>query len=295
MNKKKIIILLMGIAALFLLSGCSIPTDPDTGKYIQITTDTTFQSMLDGEGFFSALLVYPIAKAVNYLTPLFPESVGVAVAVAVVTAFVNTLVILFTFKSNIAQQKMTELQPEMNRITKKYEGKTDDASKNRQAQEINALYKKHGVNPFATILSLFIQFPILIAMYQAVQRSQAVATGSFLGMSLEISPLDGVTSGQFGYIALFAMMVGCQFLSMKMPTILANRKAKEEAEKAHKKYVPTKQAGGSTVYTMLIVIAVMAIAWPAAMSIYWIISSLVIVIKTIVLNIITNKHKEAQS
>ena len=73
---------------------------------------------------------------------------------------------------------MQLIQPEINKIQRKYEGKDDDASKMRQAQELQNLYKKYGINPFGTILITFIQFPIIIAMYQAVQRSYAVTTGS---------------------------------------------------------------------------------------------------------------------
>lgn len=287
-NKKKILIVLMLIGFLFLTTGCTIPTD-ESGKYIQITSDTTFQSMINSEGWFSALFVYPLAKAINILTPLFPSSIGVALSIALVTAGINIIILLLTFKSNVQQQRMTEIQPEINRITKKYEGKTDEQSKMRQAQEMQALYKKYDINIFGTLLTTFIQFPVLIAVYQAVQRSQAVATGSFLGMSLEVSPMSGVMDGQWGFLILFLVMLAAQFGSMKLPQFLANHQAKKEAEKHHRKYVPTKQAGGNMMYGMMAVIMVLAVTWPAAMTIYWIISSLVQIAKTLIVRKITQK------
>jgi YidC/Oxa1 family membrane protein insertase len=55
----------------------------------------------------------------------------------------------------------------------------------RQATEMQALYKKYNVNPASSILVTFLQFPVIMAIYMAVQRSYAVATGSFMGMDLQ--------------------------------------------------------------------------------------------------------------
>ena len=115
-NRKKLLILLLVIGALFLLSGCTAPTD-ENGKIVQITTDTTFSQIFESESWFNALFVYPLAQAINYLTP----KIGVAGGIATVTFVVQALVLLLTLKSTVATQQMQMLQPEMNRIQKKYE------------------------------------------------------------------------------------------------------------------------------------------------------------------------------
>lgn len=291
-SKKKLMLFLLVLGALFLLSGCSVPMaeDPETGvkSIILITNETTFQHIMTTESWFSAFFVFPLAKAINYLSPI----TGVASAVAIVTVLVNVVIMAITMKSTVATQRMQMLQPEMNKITKKYEGKTDEASKMKQAQEMQALYKKYDINPFGTILTTFVQFPIMFAIYHAVQRADAVKYGSFMGLSLEKTPLQGISSGEYLYILLFIVMIIAQLGSMKLPQLLSDYKAKKEAEKHHRKYVKTPPPGGNMMYMMMVVILVLAISWPAAMTIYWIISSAVMIGKTLLVQFVFMKDKE---
>ncbi|MEG0176747.1 membrane protein insertase YidC [Anaerorhabdus sp.] len=282
-RKNKKIILLVGIlAALFLLSGCTVPMvkDPETGKEIVklITTSTTFSEIFGSESWFSALFVYPLSQAINYMTPV----IGVAAAISVVTVGINVITMALTIKSTVASQRMQQLQPEMDKITKKYEGKTDDRSKMAQAQEMQNLYKKFNINPFSMLLTTFLQFPIIIAIYQSVQRAQAVAHGSFLGLSLEKTPWSGIMNGEWTYLLLFAFMLICQFGSMYLPQFLAKQKAKKDADKAGKRYVPVSNKANNMMYYMMVPIMVLSIMWPAAMTIYWAISSLTMVAKTLI-------------
>ena len=87
---------------------------------------------------------------------------------------------------------MQALQPEMQKIQAKYAGRTDDRAKMMQAQEMQALYSKYKINPFGTILVTFIQFPVILGMYQATMRAYSVVTGSFIGIDLTKSPIEGL-------------------------------------------------------------------------------------------------------
>ena len=263
--------LLLVAAALFLISGCTAPTD-EAGKIVMITPETTFKQIFNSESWFSAIFVYPLSQAINYLTPI----VGVAAAIAIVTVIVNGAILALTMKSNIQTQQMQMLQPEMEKINKKYEGKSDDASNMKKAQEIQGLYSKYNINPFGTILVTFVQFPIILAMFQAVQRAQSVATGTFMGLSLEQSPWNGIMNGQYLYIAIFLVMLVTQVGSMMLPQFLAKQKAKKEAELKHKKPENVSNPNQNMMYYMLIPILIFSITWPTAMSIYWIINSVVI-------------------
>ena len=148
--------------------------------------------MSPNENWFNAFLVFPLAKLVNFLTPY----VGVALSVSIVTLLVHLITLVFTIKSTVMTQKMQVIQPEMNRITKKYEGKTDERSQMAQAQEMQRLYKENGINPFGAIISSFIQLPIIMAVYMSVQRAESVVNGTMWGLSLKETPLHGVMSGQ---------------------------------------------------------------------------------------------------
>ncbi len=284
MNKKKLLFLISLVALLFLMSGCTMPMD-ENGKILTIGLDTTFKSIMDNEGFFSAIFVYPLAQFINKITPM----TNVGVAILLVTIVINGIVLLLTFKQNVAMQKLQTLQPEMDRIQRKYEGKTDENSKMRMAQEMQGLYAKNHINPFGSILVMFIQFPILIAMYHAVQRAEAVATGTFLGISLELTPLQGIQNGQFVYILIFGLMVVSQFVTGFVPQYLANYHAKKEAEKHFRSYKPAKNPNQSMMYFMTIFISVIAISWPTAMSLYWMISNVVNLAKAVIVDMTIQK------
>ncbi len=172
MNKKRLKLVLLLIALAFVLTGCSTSTE-------LITLDTTFQEAMN-DGFLSAFITYPLSQAINWLTP----KVGIFMAVAIVTIVLNAIVLAITFKSNVAMQRMQELQPELQKIQAKYEGRNDEMSQQRMAMEMQQLYNKYGVNPLGAMASTFIQFPLLIGMYNAVRRSDAVANATFMGASL---------------------------------------------------------------------------------------------------------------
>lgn len=279
MSKKKIIVLAMLALSLLMLTGCEPVPKDEAGNVILITNETTFGEMMDNEGFFIALLVYPVALLINHLSPIL--SVGGAIIAAAVA--INVLVVALTFKSNVQTQKMQDIQPELERLKKKYEGKTDQASQQKQAMETQALWKKHGINPLGSFIGLFVQMPILIAMYHAVQRAESVATGSFLGLNLETTILEGFMNLEIGFILLFAAMIGLQMLSMYVPTMLNNIDAKKKAEAEHRKYVPSKNPMGGMMFFMVAMIGYIAFTWPSAMTLYWAISSFINISKTIII------------
>ena len=287
-TKKRLFFLLI-VAALFLVSGCAPQTitDPETGETVTklIYTTTTFKETFETENFFNALLVWPMAQVINYASP----ALGVAGAIALVTAGVHLLVTILTWKSTLSTQRMQMIQPELNKIQKKYEGKDDEASKMKMSNEMMALYKKYDINPLGSFVPLFLQMPVLIAIYHSVQRAEVVLKGSFLGMSLSVSPLDGIMKdGNFLYLVLVVVMFAAQIASMKMPNWIANYKAKKEAELHQRKYTPAPD--NNSMMTMMVVILFMSVSWPSAMTVYWVISSLVSILKTLLTQVMMNNQ-----
>src|SRR5699024_3002519 len=78
---------------------------------------------------------------------------------------------------------MQDIQPELQKIQKKYSSK-DANTQQKLQQETMELFKKHGVNPLAGCLPIFDQMPILMAMYHAIMRTDAIKQGSFLWFEL---------------------------------------------------------------------------------------------------------------
>lgn len=93
------------------------------------------------------------------------------------------VVMLITFPLNLKQMqfshKMKLINPQLEEIKKKYK------DPDKVNEETLALWKKHGVNPAAGCLPLFIQFPIIIAMFGVLRQPDVFSSApSFLGLSL---------------------------------------------------------------------------------------------------------------
>ena len=304
-TKKLLTVSALVLVAVFL-TGCRVPMDENNHViYIaneavpgsEFTFRTSFAEVFANENWFMALFVYPLSWLINHLAP----TISVGGAIAVVTITVNGILAALTLKSSIATQQMQLIQPEMERIQRKYEGREDEASKMRMAQETQALYKKYDINPLSTILVTFLQFPVIMAMYMSVHRSWAVQSGTFLGMNLQTTPLNGMKvllngdmSG-LSYLLLFLFMGACQFLSMKLPQMIQRKKAEEEAAKHHRKPAEPSTQNQMMQYYMVGMILIFGLMWPSAMSLYWAINSLVTIAKTLIVQNIIDKKQAANS
>lgn len=254
-----------------------------------ITIEPTTFSEAIADGWFDGLIVWPIAQIINTIASYTDAGVGIIVT----TLLIQLIVFMFTRKSQMSSQRMQEIQPEMQKIQNKYKDKTDDRSKMMMYQETQNLYKKYDIHPFGSILVMFIQLPIMMGMYYATMRAASVVYGSFFSLPFSGTPIDGFTQMQFGYIIIYVLMIVCQLLSMKMPQILKKIQDKKDHVK-EKKYAEENQNSmmntmNTTMYFSTAMIAFLYISWPIAMSFYWLVSSIIRIIQSVVLHKIMNK------
>lgn len=278
MNKKRLKIALSIVALAFLLTGCASSSDI-------ISLDTTFQEVSNG-GFFAGIITWPLAQLINLLTP----RVGIFFAIALVTIFLNGIVLALTFKSSVSMQRIQEIQPEMQKIQAKYEGRNDDMSQQRMAMEMNQLYKKYDINPFTSLLTTFIQFPLLIGMYNAIRRSDAVANATFMGATLSQTPKVALGGRVWVCVVIFLAMIFFQFISIKIPQWLGEYHGKKEAEKHHKTYKKVENPNQMMTYGMLAMIALAMYSCPTGLSLYYCIYSIVNILKSLVIDKMTHKE-----
>ena len=76
-------------------------------------------------GFFDFILTIPIAKGILFITDILGN---VAWGVVGMTIFINILILPIMIKSTVSTQKMQMLQPELEKIQRKYAGRKDQAS-----------------------------------------------------------------------------------------------------------------------------------------------------------------------
>jgi YidC/Oxa1 family membrane protein insertase len=127
----------------------------------------------------SNIIFGPIARALGWILNVifeFLSKFGIenaGLCIIIFTFLVNALMIPLTIK----QQKFTKLSsvmnPELQKIQKKYAGKKDEASMRKMQLENQAVYEKYGANPTAGCLPLLITFPIMLALYRVIYNIPA--------------------------------------------------------------------------------------------------------------------------
>ena len=120
----------------------------------------------------------------------------------------SILIYLCMTPLQIKQQKFSKLsaimQPEIQKIQKKYQGKKDQDSMMKMQEETQAVYQKYGVSATGSCVQRAIQLPILYALYQVIQNIPAYV-GSvynvFNGVCTKILAVDGFTDIINNFIA----------------------------------------------------------------------------------------------
>lgn len=113
---------------------------------------------------FHALIYNPIYNALVYFVDIVPGH-DVGFSVILVTIVVRFLLYPLSKKAIKAQMDMKRIAPELEALKKKYKDKPEE-----QARATFALYRERGVSPFAGILLLLVQLPILLGLYFVFAR-----------------------------------------------------------------------------------------------------------------------------
>lgn len=128
------------------------------------------------------LLSFPIAWLCNTIGKAFGNSYFWGIFFT--TLIVRTCAWPIYSKQNGMSLKMQLMQPEMNRIQRKYQGRQDPRSQQMMQAEMAKLYKKYKINPLGCMTTMFLQFPIFMSMYEVVQRINTSETITVNGISI---------------------------------------------------------------------------------------------------------------
>jgi YidC/Oxa1 family membrane protein insertase len=139
--------------------------------------------------FFHAVFYNPIYNALVALVALIPGG-DVGVAVIIVTIIIRLVLLPFSLSAARTQRAMKDLGPQIKELKEKHKG-----DKEKEALETLALYKAAKVNPFATILIVLIQLPILLALYWVFYHEPFPAIRTAL--LYPFTPVPGMLSLEF--------------------------------------------------------------------------------------------------
>ncbi|PHV70620.1 hypothetical protein CS063_09975 [Sporanaerobium hydrogeniformans] len=115
--------------------------------------------------FFGVILNF-IFDGVAAISPVYT----LGIAIIIFTLVARLLLTPFQLSSQRTSRGMSRLQPEMQKLQKKYQNKKDQASQMEYSKEMQALYKKYKINPLAGCLPLLIQFPIIMALFNVLRE-----------------------------------------------------------------------------------------------------------------------------
>lgn len=124
-------------------------------------------------------ILYPVSWLFGKIMDLIYNILAVdGIASIGICIIIFTIIVrIIMLPLNIHMQKSTKIntfiQPEIEKIQKKYKNKTDQDSMMKQNQEINAVYKKYGTSMTAGCLPSLIQFPIIMGLYDVIRNIPA--------------------------------------------------------------------------------------------------------------------------
>jgi YidC/Oxa1 family membrane protein insertase len=118
-------------------------------------------------------------------------------SIILLTLLVRVILLPLSIKQTRSMREMQRIQPEVKKIQAKHKG-----DRQKMNEEMMALYKEHGVNPFGGCLPILMQFPILIGLFYVIRgplkyvgdtllrsdlMSHALQVHHFLGIRLDCS------------------------------------------------------------------------------------------------------------
>lgn len=129
----------------------------------------------------------------NFMDSVFDVQ-NIGVCIIIFTVIIYTLMIPLTVKQQKWSKMSAVMNPEIQKVQKKYAGKSDQASMLKQQDEMNAIYEKYGTSLTGGCLPMLIQMPILFALYPVIQNIPKYVDGVrsvYMPVVEQIMSIDG--------------------------------------------------------------------------------------------------------
>lgn len=225
------------------------------------------------EGLWATIFVRPLTWLIIKIGVLFNNY---GLSLLIISIALRAIIMPITAKSAMQSENLKKAQPEIDRINKKYEGKTDQDSNMKKSQETLVVYKKYDINPLSSCIFAIIQIPLLFAFIEAINRTPAIFEGKFLGLRLGLTPLAAIKSGQWWYMIIVVLLVVVTYFSLNL-----NKTASAGGSNTEKQMAIMNKV-------MIVFIAFASFSLSTAICVYWIASSAF----TVGQNIIVKKAKK---
>ncbi len=265
----------------------------DIGEYrvaMRPTEDQEFMAPFEvyKPGFLRTLFraIYKVIYN-SFIAILMVTKGNLGVAIIVITLVVKIFLWGVNRKSLESQQKMQKVQPELQKIRDKYKN-----DQQKMASETMALWKKYDVSPFAAFTPIFIQFPVLIALFYVIRDGLLPHNQYLLYPPLQDFDFSQINEIFLGFLNLAHHPIADKAL-LWLPFVVAGSQLwalRLAMKRTAKKKEPTKKKDPSEkpsmmgqmesmnktmMYVFPIMIFFFTLNFPAGVGMYWWISTLI--------------------
>lgn len=222
----------------------------------------------------------PIYNSLVFFIDVIPGGdVGLAIAASI--ALVKFILLPLSIQAAKTQKVMREIEPKLKAIKEQYKD-----NREAQAKAMMAIYQEAKMNPFASIVIIFLQIPIIIALYYSVYSGGGVALPainiellySFIPAPQEVSMnflgLMDITQRSI-FLALLAGITQYIQVAYMMPKLPP--RDKDAAPDLKEDFMRNMQL--QMKYVMPVLIAVVAYTISAAIALYFVVSNIFAIIQ----------------
>jgi YidC/Oxa1 family membrane protein insertase len=222
---------------------------------------------------FNTILYKPFYNTLIFLISVVPGH-DVGLSVIFLTIIVKLALFSLSYKSIKAMVKQRALEPEVAKIREQYRNDSQ-----AQAVAIMAFYKKHHINPFAGLLVIFIQIPVILALYWVFLRGGLPMVNQDLLYSFVHAP-EGVNMFFLGLLdlsqksILAALAAGAtQYVQALLLSGATPAKSRSGTAPSFKEDL-ARSMQLQMRYVLPVVVGIFAYTSPAAIGLYWTTSNL---------------------
>lgn len=218
----------------------------------------------------------PIYNGLVFFIDVVPGG-DVGLAIIGITVVVKLILLPLSLKAARTQRLMRILEPKLKAIKEKYKDKREE-----QARAMMEVYRDAGLNPFASIFLVFIQIPIIIALYLSVFRGGGVPLPdvnidllySFVPTPETVNMLFlGLVDMAAKSLPLALLAGGTQFLHAQLSIPKPEKREKDAAPNFKEDFARSMQT--QMRYVMPLIIFFVAYTISASIALYFTISNLV--------------------
>ncbi len=203
-------------------------------------------------------MIAAIANVLVQILNVFHGWIGsYGLAIILLTLVIRLTLHPLTRKSLKSMKAMQALAPQMAVLREKY--RDDPRAMNT---EMMNLYRANSVNPFSGCLPQLVQLPVLYALFAALRRPDLFGGESFLGLALDKAPCAHLSGACLIGLASQPVVLAIVLL-VGLTTYLQQRMSITDPQQAR------------MFLFMPVMVAYFALNFQIALSIYWIVSTLV--------------------